>query len=217
MLSCQTTRLSALLAGLTTVLLLATCGGPASGQSGTTAVGGDGVLMAQGVSREAPREAPVEQTVNGLTKFGHDLYTVAADPAKNTVISPVSIGYAFGMARAGAGGQAASQLDHIFGFPASGPHAAFNDLDRQIGTAGRPPPRPFPGATRAANAPPAPPVVAIANGLFIQDGLPVTDGFLWTLASQYGAGGRIFSSGQGLFAVFSGLLSVRSCRRVWGW
>ncbi len=155
------------------------------------------MLLAQGVSREVPRDAPVEQTVNGLTRFGHDLYMAAADPAKNTVISPLSIGYAFGMARAGASGQTASQLDRVFGFPASGPHAAFNDLDRQIVTAGGPPPRPSPGATRAPDTRPAPPVVAIANGLFIQDGLPVPDGFLRTLASQYGAGARIFSSGQG--------------------
>jgi len=157
------------------------------------------VLTAQGVSREMPRDAPVEQTVEGLTKFGHDLYTVAADPARNTVISPVSIGYAFAMARAGAGGQTASQLDRVFGFPASGPHAAFNTLDRQIGTVGQPPPRQTPGATRAPDTRPAPPVVAIANGLFIQNGLPVTDGFLRTLALHYGAGARTvdFPSGQG--------------------
>jgi serpin B len=42
-------------------------------------------------------------------------------------------------------------------------------------------------------------VIAIANGLFIQNGLPVTDGFLQTLASHYGAGARIvdFPTGQG--------------------
>ncbi|MGH3990367.1 MAG: serpin family protein, partial [Pseudonocardiaceae bacterium] len=64
-------------------------------------------------------------------------------------------------------------------------------------TAGAPPPRSSPGATRAPDVRPAPPVVAIANGLFVQDGLPVTDGFLRTLASQYGAGARIFPPGQG--------------------
>ena len=193
MLSCQKTRLTVFLAGLTAVLLLTSCGGPAD----DTAMGGDRVLLAQGVSREVPRDAPVTQIVDGLTKFGHDLYQVAADPARNTVISPLSIGYAFGMARAGAAGQTASQLDRVFGFPAAGPHAAFNDLDRQLGTVGKlPPEEPSPGATRA---PDAPPVVAIANGLFIQDGLPVTDGFLRTLAAQYGAGARTvdFPSGQG--------------------
>ncbi len=160
--------------------------------------GGAGVLTAQGVSREVPVDAPVEQTVAGLTTFGHRLYSVVAAPAKNTVLSPLSIGYAFGMARAGAGGQTASQLDHVFGFPA-GPHAAFNDLDRQIVTAGPPPPRPSPGATRAPGQQPAPPVVAIANGLFVQDGLPVRAGFLQTLAAHYGAGARTvdFPSGQG--------------------
>lgn len=199
MLDCRRTQLTALLAGLTAVLLLAACGGPTGSQdgSGIPVGGGDGVLMAQGVSREVPRDAPVEQTVAGLTAFGHDLYPVAADPARNTVLSPLSIGYAFGMARAGASGQTASQLDRVFGFPAAGPHAAFNDLDRQIVTAGGPPPLPSPGATRAPDTRPAPPVVAIVNGLFVQDGLPVTDRFLRTLAAQYGAGARIFHPGQG--------------------
>jgi Serpin (serine protease inhibitor) len=86
-----------------------------------------------------------------------------------------------------------------FGFPVSGPHPAFNELDRQIGTVGELPPQRPPGATRAPGQQPAPPVVAIANGLFIQNGLPLTDGFLQTLASQYGTGARIvdFPSGQG--------------------
>ncbi|MGH3900721.1 MAG: serpin family protein [Pseudonocardiaceae bacterium] len=198
MLSRRPARFTVSLAGLTAILLLTACGGPAGGQ-GSMADGGDRMLLAKGVSREVPREAPVRQTVDGLTKFGHDLYTATAVPARNTVISPLSIGYAFGMARAGAAGQTATQLDHVFGFPASGPHTAFNDLDRQIGTVGELPPRPSSGATRAPDARPAPPVVAIANGLFVQDGLPVTDRFLRTLASQYGAGARIadFPSGQG--------------------
>jgi len=199
MLTCQRTRLTALLAGLTAVLLLAACAGAVDDGSAVDDRGapGSGVLAAQGVSREVPTDAPVEQTVDGLTTFGHDLYTVAADPAKNTVISPLSIGYAFGMARAGASGQTASQLDQVFGFPVAGPHTAFNDLDRQIVTASGPPPPPSPDAPRAPDARPAPPVVAIANGLFIQDGLPVTDGFLRILAAQYEAGARIFPAGQG--------------------
>jgi serine protease inhibitor len=149
------------------------------------------MLMAKGVSRELPRDAPVEQTVTGLTKFGQDLYTVAASPTKNTVISPLSIAYAFGMARAGAGGLTASQLDQVFGFPALGPHAAFNDLDRRIGTVGKPPPRQSTRATRAPDKPPTPPVVAIANGLFVQNGMPVKDDFLRILAAQYGAGAQL--------------------------
>jgi serine protease inhibitor len=156
------------------------------------------VLTAQGVSREVPRDAPVEPTVDGLTAFGHDLYVVAANPARNIAISPLSIGYAFGMARAGADGETASQLDQVFGFPDQ-PHAAFNDLDRQIVTAGGPPPRLSPNAIRVPGELLKPPVVAVVNGLFVQNGLPVMDGFLRTLASQYGAGAQIvdFLSGQG--------------------
>jgi serpin B len=189
-------RFTALPALLATVLLLAACGG-AGEREGRGDVPGAGVLTAQGVSREVPRDAPVGQTVDGLTAFGHHLFTVAADPDQNVVLSPLSIGYAFGMARAGAGGQTASQLDQVFGFPAVGPHTAFNDLDRQIGTVGELPPSP--GATRTPDAQPAPPVVAIANGLFVQQGQAIQEGFLHTLAAQYGAGARTvdFPSGQG--------------------
>jgi len=179
---------------LAAVVMLTACGAVV-GEGDES--GGAGVLTVQGVSREVPQDAPIGHTVDGLTTFGHNLYTVAADPAENTVISPLSIGYAFAMARAGAGGQTASQLDHVFGFPASGPHTAFNDLDRQIVTAGGQVPQPPPGGTGAPGEQHAPPVVAIANGLFVQDGLAVTDGFLRTLASQYGTGAQIFSPGQG--------------------
>ena len=39
---------------------------------------------------------------------------------QNSVISPVSIVYAFAMARAGAAGGTAEQLDRVLGFPGSG-------------------------------------------------------------------------------------------------
>lgn len=179
---------------LASILLLAACGGTGENENGP----GSGVITAQGVSRLLPsRDAPVEQTVRGLTAFGHALYTAAAEPAKNTVVSPLSIGYAFGMARGGASGQTANQLDRVFGFPAD-PHATFNSLDQQIVTTGGPPPRLAPDATRKPGEAPAPPVVAIANGLFVQNGLPVKDDFLRILASQYGTDARTvdFPSGQ---------------------
>ena len=194
MLLCRTTRLMAAML----VLVLAACGSAADPAGGDPA-GGSAVLTAQGVSREVPQNAPIEPTVDGLTWFGHHLYTVAADSDKNVVVSPLSIGYAFGMARAGAGGQTASQLDQVFGFPASGPHSALNALDQRIGTVTELPARPSPTTTRGPDAQLAPPVIAIANGLFVQDGLPVRHGFLHTLAAQYGAGARTvdFPSGQG--------------------
>ncbi len=159
-----------------------------------TACGGEGdtqVLTAAGVDREVPKDDLVPALVRGLTVFGHALYQVAAKPAENTVMSPLSIAYAFGMARAGAVGATGAALDRTFGFPAEGPHTAFNALSRKIVTVDGPPPPPERGATRdAQDSEPAAPIVGIANGLFAQEGLPVKEPFLRTLASQYGAGVR---------------------------
>ncbi|MFC4588760.1 serpin family protein [Sphaerisporangium corydalis] len=156
-----------------------------------TACGGRGdsrVLVAEGVSREVPKDAPVAEVVKGITEFGHALYAAGARDTVNTVLSPLSIAYAFGMARAGAAGVTSAEMDKAFGFPAAGPHTAFNTLSRQIVTVDGPPPAPDPEGERDASSEPRDPVVGIANGLFTQEGLPVRQEFLRTLASQYGAG-----------------------------
>lgn len=124
------------------------------------------LLTAQGVQREIPQNPPVEETVRGITAFGHALLTATVTPDKNAVLSPLSIAYAYGMARAGAVGTTGEELDRVFGFPAQGPHTAFNALTRQIVTD----------------------QVAIANGMFAQLDTTVGQDFLHTLAAQYGVG-----------------------------
>ncbi|GAA4191311.1 serpin family protein [Streptosporangium oxazolinicum] len=148
-------------------------------------------VTAKGVKRETPKDPPVAETVRGLTSFGHALFAATASPGANTVLSPLSIGYAFGLARAGAAGTTATELDALFGFPSGGPHTSFNALTRQIVTTDEPPPLPDPDAERDAQAgAPEPPIVGIANALFTQEGLSVKPGFLRTLAAQYGTGVR---------------------------
>jgi serine protease inhibitor len=155
------------------------------------------LLVARGVARETPTQAPVKETVAGMTAFGYDLYRASADPAANTVLSPMSIAYAFGMARAGARGATADQLDRVFGFPAGGPHAALNVLSQTLATIDGPPPSSSRGPANDHKAGvPAPPLVAIANALFVQDGFQVKRPFLHTLAAQYGAGVRAVDFGS---------------------
>ncbi|MER5620444.1 serpin family protein [Streptosporangium sp. NPDC002544] len=148
------------------------------------------MIAAKRVWRKTPVDPPVAETVRGLTAFGHALFTEIAAPGANAVLSPLSIGYAFGMARAGATGGTAAELDRVFGFPVQGPHTSLNALTRRIVTVGGPPPRTESGVEREAGAKPEPPVVAIAGGLFTQEGLSVQRGFLRTLAAQYGTGVR---------------------------
>src|SRR5262249_37911409 len=145
-------------------------------------------LTLPGVSRQsAGADAPVGAVVAGLGRFADQFRTVALQPGRNAVFSPLSIGYAFAMLRAAAAGQTAAQLDRLFGFPATGLHQAYNSLTGQIVTTGGPPPRAAPRATRDPGQPPAPPAVAIANGLFLGSGLRPAEAFLRTLAEQYGA------------------------------
>ncbi len=125
--------------------------------------------------------------VAAMSDFGYRLYRASAAAGDNTVLSPLSISTAFGMARAGAGGATAAELDGVFGFPAEGPHAALNKLIRAIDNTPGAPPMSQQGEHRSAGQPPAPPAVNIANGFFVQNGLPVRDGFRNTLAGQYGA------------------------------
>lgn len=165
------------------VALVAGCGTTPVGRAQVGGSGGDQVLVAKGVDRAEPGpDAPVDAVVAGLTAFGHNLLG-AMDADGNVVVSPLSIGNAFGMAEVGARGETAAQLDKTFGFPATGQHEALNALLGRIATQAGPPAK-----TRLTKD--QPPVVAIANGLFVRQGYPLREDYLRVLASQYGAGAR---------------------------
>ncbi|MEU7864367.1 serpin family protein [Nonomuraea sp. NPDC049141] len=175
----------------------------------------DTVLMAQGVSREVPVDPPLAEVVRGLTAFGHSVYAAAVEPGKNMVLSPLSIAYALGMARAGAAGATAAALGKACGFPAAGPHTAFNALTRKIVTVAGVPPEPTSGGERdAQNSEPADPVVGIANGLFAQQGLSVKQPFLRTLAAQYGTGVRTVDFRENATAVIDAWVEEQTAGRI---
>lgn len=160
---------------LAAVFVLSACG-----------AGSDGGRSVAAGERAAPRDAPVAQAVDGLRRFGFELYGEVSPGRANVVISPLSIGYAFAMARAGAAGSTGQQIDAVLHFPLR-VHDAFNDLDRRIVTQDTAP-RPAPSATRTPGEAARPAVVAVANGLFPDDDVQVKDGFLQVLVSSYGVG-----------------------------
>ena len=134
----------------------ATCASPRCRPT-VACAGGDQVTVA---------DAPVAAVVAGITQFGHDLHAVAAGPGQNFVMSPLSIATAFAMARAGAAGETADQIDAVMHFPPAGLHDAMGELDRRL-TGDR--------------------VLKTANGLFVQHGLELVDSFCAQLARSYGA------------------------------
>ena len=136
--------------------------------------------------------------VDGTAAFGHDLYVEAAKASGNIVFSPLSIEVALAMARAGAGGTTASEIDAVMHFPADQRDAAVNALTRALATRDTAPPLASPAASRTAGAPAQDPIVTIANGMFVQQGFPIGAPFLHTIAADYGAGVRTvdFTSGS---------------------
>jgi serpin B len=154
----------------------------------TTGCGGGATdiptLAAAHVTREQPpADAPVADVARAVTGLGYRLATSAFPADQNSVLSPLSIAYGFAMARAGAGGQTAAQIDQVFGFPATGLHDAFNAITRQVVTADAPP-----KAKPRKDPAPVPPVVCVGTALFPQRGLSIGQPFLTTLAAQYGTG-----------------------------
>jgi serpin B len=144
------------------------------------------MVTVENVSRQQPAQnAPVGDVATAITGLGYRLASSAFPTGHNSVVSPLSIAYAFAMARAGAGGETAAQLDQVLGFPSTGLHDAFNAITRQVVTADVPPSKPR--RTREDGSP-QPPVVCVGNALFPQRGQPIGQQFLHTLAAQYGTG-----------------------------
>lgn len=147
------------------------------------------LVSAEGVSRVKPTaDAPVAACLDGLLAFGHKVFEAAAQPGHNFVASPLSMAVAFAMARAGAGGETAHELDSVFGFPANGRDEAYNTMTGRLATVDVPP-KPT-KREREADGRKNPPVVSIGNALFPQKGFTIGADFLRTLAQQYGAGVR---------------------------
>ncbi len=186
----------ALLGGALGLLAAGSSGLVACSSSSTPSIPGPPLLT--DLSYDAARvpvalsAAPgLAEVVAGITAFGTHLHGTTALVDKNWTTSPLSLAVAFGMLRAGARGTTARELDEVFGFPPGtvpegATHQALNALTASIVTTG--PVSPGPQPTTSGGTVPEP-VVAIANGLFIEQGFAasVQQAFLKLLATQYGA------------------------------
>lgn len=155
------------------------------------------------------------EAVAGISEFATALYKAAADPQANVVFSPLSIAYAFAMARVGAKGETAAQLDEAFGLP-GGLDAAFNALTSGLATTSVPPVPPTPAGEVAQDPLPAPPTLTLANALFVQRGYPLLEGFLRTLTEQYGSQVRStdFGNEQDALAAVNGWAEQYTAGRI---
>ncbi len=115
----------------------------------------------------ADPEAPTIEWATGVNTAGWHFHRHLEG---NAVSSPVSIGTAFSLSRAGASADSGAALDKIFGFPEAGLHDAANAIDLRLAKAST-------GLT----------TLEVANRLFPDDGFSMLPEFLHTAAAQYGA------------------------------
>jgi serpin B len=168
------TRLAAL---LSLVLTLSACA-PAGSTSGDIALARADVPRASA--------APVDAAAAGtaITAFGLDLYRAVANGKTNVVLSPTSIALALAMARAGARGQTAAEMDAVMHGLASDDNATWlNALDQVLATRS--------GTFKDDSGQDLAVALRIANAPFVQQGMPLEPAYLEALASRYGAGLRL--------------------------
>ncbi len=147
--------------------------------------GADGIILLQAsVPRRTASVAEAVQAAAAVNAFGLELFSRIAQADGNTVVSPASIVLALGMARAGAVGSTAAEMDSVLHDVASPQNASrLNALGQAL-------------ASRNATYPDMEGVdrdvtLRIANATFSQLGMNVEPAFLDALASLYGAGLRL--------------------------
>ncbi len=168
------TRLAAL---LSLVLVTSACS-----PAGST--GGDIALARADVPRASAAPADASAAGAAISAFGLDLYRAMATGQTNVVLSPTSIALALAMARAGARGQTAVEMDAVMHGLASDDNAAWlNALDQALATRS--------GTFKDDSGADLPVALRIANAPFAQQGMPLEKAYLEALASRFGAGLRL--------------------------
>ena len=173
-------RVRHLLAVVVALVVLASCGGhPVAVKPGPV----QGVTEARAtVARATAVAIDAERGAASVDQFGLDLLRRGLGLDKgNVALSPTSIATALSMARAGAAGSTAAEMDKVLhvGDPA-GANQAMNSLAQQLASRNGT----FP---RGSDEPLAIELNA-ANTCFAQRGLPFEQPFLDELSRSYGAG-----------------------------
>ena len=142
-------------------------------------------------STQAPgNETAATQAASSVDALGFDL--LAKTPAGNAVISPASVALALAMARAGAAGDTAAQMDTVMhGLWASGGGSGIASFDRALNG--------LSSTFTAANGDKQTIEVDVANASFAQRNLAFAQAYLDSLATSFDAGQRLvdFASDPG--------------------
>ena len=137
------------------------------------------------VARASADAATAVDAVNALDRFGLAMYAELARGSDSALVfSPASIALALAMARTGARGDTASQMDTVLGGIGSDAAAqSLNALDQALATRS--------GTFKAHDGESYDLLLSIANAPFAQKDTHWEQPFLDALASRYGAGVRL--------------------------
>jgi serpin B len=156
---------------------------PAASTGGATTLTGMEEARAD-VPRASAAPAAAASAAAAVNAFGLDVYRKVAAGTDNVVFSPASIALALGMARAGARGQTATEMDavmHALGADAN--VGWLNALDQALAARS--------GTFEDMGGNALPVALRIANAPFAQVGMPLEAAYLEALAARYGAGLRL--------------------------
>lgn len=141
-------------------------------------------LAALSLPRLSTTDQDAIDAAAAVNAFGFDLYHAAARGEDDLVLSPASIALALAMARAGARGETAVQMDAVLHDAASDSHAAWlNALDAALAARN--------GTFRDADGGAHDVTLRIANAPFAQRGMKLEASYLEALATGFGAGLRL--------------------------
>jgi serpin B len=170
-------RIQRLLGALLGAVLAAGCGGGPAG---------DVELAAANVPQLAGSTADAAQAGTAVNAFGLTLLAELAsnNPSGNLVMSPASIALALSMARAGALGRTAGEMDTVLHSLGADDHAAWlAALDAALDTRT--------GTFSDLSGAPHDVTLRIVNAPFAQRGLALEPAYLDDLAARFGAGLRL--------------------------
>jgi len=177
---------------------------PASGSTGGIA------LAAAHLPRASADPGAANDVAAAINAFGLDLYAKAGAGGGNFVVSPASIAIALSMARAGAKGETAAQMDRVLhALGADAEAAGLNALDAAL-TART-------GSYTDSADKPVDLTLRIANATFAQRDLAFVPAYLDALATQYGAGLQLVDYRQDAEAarqLINGWVSGQTAQRI---
>lgn len=144
----------------------------------------DSGIAIAAVPRASAPPADAAHAGAAINDFGFELLAAATKPGENAVLSPASVAIALAMARAGARGETAAQMDAVLRAVASDEHAGWlNALDAALASrTGRF--QDLSGAEREV-------ILRIANAPFAQRDYAWNQAYLDALASRFAAGVRL--------------------------